>query len=261
MAAINLRKGLVISVLGSMLSFNTADGLPDVSLDRLLSGDNPQGGEPSSLTTVVEDPKVGPRFEPIAYHHKKTKVEEIQTYIPPESVVITQGRGLVQEVRDLRIANKLMYLVMGIHESPEFKSKGLRNMLEEAYKEFRKEYSELSNKDVYYKFFEAYFNAHLPPILQYPQVDKESRAILPVLIKHPKSRRVTSQDVRFNRDGTWEVVRFELMPEFRGNDGKLSDFYRKALDKVPIEFIAPEVAGLQSPFQARYWFLNRYYKP
>ena len=238
----------------------SAQGFPNVDLDYLLSRiryhknierknikskTDKSRGESSSLAAVVENypSEVDPRFG----LSKETQVG-IQTYVPEESVILPGNANL-----ELGIIK--------IYISPELESKGLRKMLEEAYKEFKKKRTELSNKDAYYKFFEAYINAHLLAIGRDPEVIEEFYSdILPVLKKHPTVHSINLKDIRFYGDGKWEVVRIELMPEFRGHNGKLLNFYRKLWDMIPEEFIAPEVAGLQSPFQARYWMLHPNYR-
>ena len=185
------------------------------------------------------------RFEPLAYNPKETLVEGIQTYVPADSVIFARNIDL-----DFKLSSSYI--------SPELKIKDVQRMLEETYLAFRKTQLYKSNKASYYKYFESFSNHHLPQ----PEIRTEFyRDILPILKKNSSMLRITFDDIRFNGNGIWEVVRFGLMPGFVDENGKVLNFYRKLLDELPKEFIPPEIAGLQSPFQARYWFINLEYQP
>lgn len=258
MPTTNLRKGLVISTLATMLPFYPGEGFANVGLDSLLRG-NPQGSEPSSLTTVVEDPsKVDPRYR-IAHNPPETR-KEIQTYVPEESVMLHVG--LESIFKRMQLEHKLMYG----YASAKLQNKGdkdIQKMLKEIYLEVRgTKLGKGNNKDTYYNFFDIFANYHLFSIKPRPEINPEfDRDILPILKKNSSLRRITLADIRFNRDGTWKVVRFELMPGFVDEEGKASKFYRQKLERIPKTFIAPMIADLEPPFQARYWFLNPYYSP
>lgn len=172
---------------------------------------------------------------------------KIQPYIPDDSVVQSRNPDLEIKIRQ-------------IYASKILQSKDEKRMLQDAYIDFRKTKPGLSDIDVFYKFFEAYANHHsaLPQLGIVAEL-RHHMYIQPVFKEKSLLRHAAFEDIMFNDDGTWRVVDFQLMPGFVDEHRRISEYLGNLMNSIPKTFIAPEVAGLQSPIVVRYWFLNDSY--
>lgn len=256
----NIRRGLTISLLVHTFFVWAALGFPTISFSNWKKETKKA---PISVSLHQDYESLNPE-KGFKNYSSEEELEFGRITSNPKATLESQTQIYIQkEVGTLTDLTDLEFKIMKFYTRLELQKKGnkdIQRMLEETYLAFKKTQLGESNESTYYKFFQSYVNVHyLFNVAWNREIYQEYMAILPILIKNQLLRHTTLHNVRFNRDGTWEVVRFEIMPGFIDENGKVSRFHRKLLDRIPKTFIAPEVAGLPIPFEAMYWFRNPYY--